>query len=97
MFEIIANITFHYDAHAWQSANDANIDKLWGYCKEMLFYFSEKVAMARSGIMIWYRSGLWLCQNNSSKLRNFFKMELFNMLELPLLIEYPENPWFIKR
>jgi dihydropteroate synthase len=28
MFEIIANITFHYDAHAWQSANDANIDKL---------------------------------------------------------------------
>ena len=56
--------------------------------KEMLFYFSEKVAMARSfGINdLIIDPGFGFAKTIAQNYEVFQKMELFNLLELPLLI-----------
>ncbi|MFV8443178.1 dihydropteroate synthase [Flavobacterium sp. LB2P44] len=56
--------------------------------KEMLFYFSEKVAKARSfGINdLIIDPGFGFAKTIAQNYEVFQKMELFNMLELPLLI-----------
>lgn len=56
--------------------------------KEMLFYFSEKVAMARSfGINdLIIDPGFGFAKTIAQNYEVFQKMELFNMLELPLLV-----------
>jgi dihydropteroate synthase len=56
--------------------------------KEMLFYFSEKVAVARSfGINdLIIDPGFGFAKTITQNYEVFQKMKLFNMLELPLLI-----------
>jgi len=56
--------------------------------KEMLFYFSEKVAMARSfGINdLIIDPGFGFAKTITQNYEVFQKMELFNILELPLLV-----------
>ncbi|TDD77321.1 dihydropteroate synthase [Flavobacterium caseinilyticum] len=56
--------------------------------KEMLFYFSEKVAMARRfGINdLIIDPGFGFAKTIAQNYEVFQKMELFNMLELPLLV-----------
>jgi len=56
--------------------------------KEMLFYFSEKVAMARSfGINdLIIDPGFGFAKTITQNYEVFQKMELFSMLELPLLV-----------
>ena len=56
--------------------------------KEMLFYFSEKIALARSfGINdLIIDPGFGFAKTIAQNYEVFQKMELFNMLELPLLV-----------
>ena len=56
--------------------------------KEMLFYFSQKVAMARSfGINdLIIDPGFGFAKTIAQNYEVFQKMELFNLLELPLLV-----------
>lgn len=90
MFEIIAKYNVPY-IMMHMRGNPQTMQTLTDYddiVKEMLFYFSEKVAVARSfGINdLIIDPGFGFAKTITQNYEVFQKMELFNMLELPLLI-----------
>nr|WP_315210455.1 dihydropteroate synthase [uncultured Flavobacterium sp.] len=90
MFEIIAKYNVPY-IMMHMRGNPQTMQTLTNYediVKEMLFYFSEKVAMARSfGINdLIIDPGFGFAKTIAQNYEVFQKMELFNMLELPLLV-----------
>ena len=90
MFEIIAKYNVPY-IMMHMRGNPQTMQTLTNYediVKEMLFYFSEKVAMARSfGINdLMIDPGFGFAKTITQNYEVFLKMELFNMLELPLLV-----------
>lgn len=90
MFEIIAKYNVPY-IMMHMRGNPQTMQTLTKYddiVKEMLFYFSEKVAMARSfGINdLIIDPGFGFAKTIAQNYEVFQKMELFNMLELTLLI-----------
>ena len=90
MFEIIAKYNVPY-IMMHMRGNPQTMQTLTNYediVKEMLFYFSEKVAMARSfGINdLMIDPGFGFAKTIAQNYEVFQKMELFNMLELPLLV-----------
>lgn len=90
MFEIIAKYNVPY-IMMHMRGNPQTMQTLTNYediVKEMLFYFSEKVAMARSfGINdLIIDPGFGFAKTIAQNYEIFQKMELLNMLELPLLI-----------
>ena len=90
MFEIIAKYNVPY-IMMHMRGNPQTMQTLTHYddiLKEMLFYFSEKVAIARSfGINdLMIDPGFGFAKTIAQNYEVFQKMELFNMLELPLLV-----------
>jgi dihydropteroate synthase len=90
MFEIIAKYNVPY-IMMHMRGNPQTMQTLTEYddiVKEMLFYFSEKVAMARRfGINdLIIDPGFGFAKTITQNYEVFQKMELFNMLELPLLV-----------
>jgi dihydropteroate synthase len=90
MLEIIAKFNVPY-IMMHMRGNPQTMQKLTDYddiVKEMLFYFSEKVAKARSfGINdLIIDPGFGFAKTITQNYEVFKKMELFNMLELPLLV-----------
>lgn len=90
MFEIIAKYNVPY-IMMHMRGNPQTMQTLTDYddiVKEMSFYFSEKVSMARSfGINdLIIDPGFGFAKTITQNYEVFQKMELFNMLELPLLI-----------
>lgn len=90
MFEIIAKYNAPY-IMMHMRGNPQTMQTLTDYddiVKEMLFYFSEKVAKARSfGINdLIIDPGFGFAKTIAQNYEVFQKMELFNMLELPLLV-----------
>ena len=90
MFEIIAKYNVPY-VMMHMRGNPQTMQTLTDYddiVKEMLFYFSEKVAKARSfGINdLMIDPGFGFAKTVGQNYEVFQKMELFNMLELPLLV-----------
>jgi dihydropteroate synthase len=90
MFEIIAKYNVPY-IMMHMRGNPQTMQTLTEYddiLKEMLFYFSEKVAVARSfGINdLIIDPGFGFAKTITQNYEVFQKMELFNMLELPLLV-----------
>lgn len=90
MFEIIAKYNVPY-IMMHMRGNPQTMQTLTDYddiIKEMLFYFSEKVAEARSfGINdLIIDPGFGFAKTTAQNYEIFQKMELFNMLELPLLV-----------
>jgi dihydropteroate synthase len=90
MFKIIAKYTVPY-IMMHMRGNPQTMQTLTEYddiVKEMLFYFSEKVAKARSfGINdLIIDPGFGFAKTIAQNYEVFQKMELFNMLELPLLV-----------
>ncbi|RDI56211.1 dihydropteroate synthase [Flavobacterium glaciei] len=90
MFEIIAKYNVPY-IMMHMRGNPQTMQTLTEYddiVKEMLFYFSEKVAVARSfGINdLIIDPGFGFAKTIAQNYEVFQKMELFNMLELPLLV-----------
>ena len=90
MFEIIAKYNVPY-IMMHMRGNPQTMQTLTNYediVKEMLFYFSEKVAIARSfGINdLIIDPGFGFAKTIAQNYEVFQKMELFNILELPLLI-----------
>ena len=90
MLEIIAKYNVPY-IMMHMRGNPQTMQTLTNYedvVKEMLFYFSEKVAMARSyGINdLIIDPGFGFAKTIAQNYEIFQKMELFNILELPLLI-----------
>ena len=90
MFEIIAKYNVPY-IMMHMRGNPQTMQTLTNYediLKEMLFYFSEKVAIARSfGINdLMIDPGFGFAKTIAQNYEVFQKMELFNMLELPLLV-----------
>ena len=90
MFEIIAKYNVPY-VIMHMRGNPQTMQTLMDYddiVKEMLFYFSEKVAKARSfGINdLMIDPGFGFAKTVGQNYEVFQKMELFNMLELPLLV-----------
>ena len=90
MFEIIAKYNVPY-VMMHMRGNPQTMLTLTDYddiVKEMLFYFSEKVAKARSfGINdLMIDPGFGFAKTVGQNYEVFQKMELFNMLELPLLV-----------
>ena len=90
MFEIIAKYNVPY-IMMHMRGNPQTMQTLTHYddiLKEMLFYFSEKVAIARSfGINdLMIDQGFGFAKTIAQNYEVFQKMELFNMLELPLLV-----------
>ena len=90
MFEIIAKYNVPY-IMMHMRGNPQTMQTLTDYddiVKEMLFYFSEKVAKVRSfGINdLIIDPGFGFAKTITQNYEVFQKMELFNMLELPLLV-----------
>ena len=90
MFEIIAKYNVPY-IMMHMRGNPQTMQTLTDYddiIKEMLFYFSEKVAEARRfGINdLIIDPGFGFAKTTAQNYEVFQKMELFNMLELPLLV-----------
>ena len=90
MFEIIAKYNVPY-IMMHMRGNPQTMQTLTDYddiVKEMLFYFSEKVALARSfGINdLIIDPGFGFAKTITQNYEVFQKMELFNMLELPILV-----------
>ena len=90
MFEIIAKYNVPY-IMMHMRGNPQTMQSLTNYddiVKEMLFYFSEKVAQARRfGINdLIIDPGFGFAKTIDQNYEVFHKMELFAMLELPLLI-----------
>ncbi|RKS93792.1 dihydropteroate synthase [Flavobacterium limicola] len=90
MLEIIAKYNVPY-IMMHMRGNPQTMQTLTDYddiVKEMLFYFSEKVAMARSfGINdLIIDPGFGFAKTITQNYEVFQKMELFNILELPLLV-----------
>lgn len=90
MFEIIAKYNVPY-VMMHMRGNPQTMQKLTKYddiVKEMLFYFSELIAKARSfGINdLIIDPGFGFAKTMEQNYEVFRKMELFNMLELPLLV-----------
>ncbi|MDD2819674.1 MAG: dihydropteroate synthase [Flavobacterium sp.] len=90
MFEIIAKYNVPY-IMMHMRGNPQTMQTLTDYhdiVKEMLFYFSEKVAKARSfGINdLIIDPGFGFAKTITQNYEVLKKMELFNMLELPLLV-----------
>ncbi|WP_338645233.1 dihydropteroate synthase [Flavobacterium sp. KS-LB2] len=90
MFEIIAKYNVAY-IMMHMRGNPQTMQTLTDYddiIKEMLFYFSEKVAEARRfGINdLIIDPGFGFAKTTAQNYEIFQKMELFNMLELPLLV-----------
>ena len=90
MFEIIAKYNVPY-IMMHMRGNPQTMQTLTDYddiVKEMLFYFSEKVAVARSyGINdLIIDPGFGFAKTIAQNYEVFQKMELFNMLELPILV-----------
>ena len=90
MFEIIAKYNVPY-IMMHMRGNPQTMQTLTDYddiVKEMLFYFSEKIALARSfGINdLIIDPGFGFAKTIAQNYEVFQKMELFNMLELPLLV-----------
>lgn len=90
MLEIIAKYNVPY-IMMHMRGNPQTMQTLTNYediVKEMLFYFSEKVAMARSfGINdLIIDPGFGFAKTITQNYEVFQKMELFNILELPLLV-----------
>jgi dihydropteroate synthase len=90
MFEIIAKYNVPY-IMMHMRGNPQTMQTLTDYhdiVKEMLFYFSEKVAKARSfGINdLIIDPGFGFAKTITQNHEVFKRMELFNMLELPLLV-----------
>ncbi|MDP3680181.1 MAG: dihydropteroate synthase [Flavobacterium sp.] len=90
MFEIIAKYNVPY-IMMHMRGNPQTMQTLTDYddiIKEMLFYFSEKVAKARSfGINdLIIDPGFGFAKTIDQNYEVFQKMELFNILELPLLV-----------
>ena len=90
MFEIIAKYNVPY-IMMHMRGNPQTMQTLTDYddiVKEMLFYFSEKVAKARSfGINdLIIDPGFGFAKTIDQNYEVFQKMELFNILELPLLV-----------
>ncbi|RBN50680.1 dihydropteroate synthase [Flavobacterium psychrolimnae] len=90
MFEIIAKYNVPY-IMMHMRGNPQTMQTLTEYddiVKEMLFYFSEKVAKARSfGINdLIIDPGFGFAKTINQNYEVFKKMELFNILELPLLV-----------
>ena len=90
MFEIVAKHNVPY-IMMHMRGNPQTMQKLTNYediVKEMLFYFSEKVAVARSfGINdLIIDPGFGFAKTITQNYEVFQKMELFNRLELPLLV-----------
>ena len=90
MLEIIAKYNVPY-IMMHMRGNPQTMQTLTDYddiVKEMLFYFSEKVAMARSfGINdLIIDPGFGFAKTITQNYEVFQKMELFNMLQLPLLV-----------
>ena len=90
MFEIIAKYNVPY-VMMHMRGNPQTMLTLTDYddiVKEMLFYFSEKVAKARSfGINdLMIEPGFGFAKTVGQNYEVFQRMELFNMLELPLLV-----------
>ena len=90
MFEIIAKYNVPY-VMMHMRGNPQTMLTLTDYddiVKEILFYFSEKVAKARSfGINdLMIDPGFGFAKTVGQNYEVFQKMELFNMLELPLLV-----------
>ena len=90
MFEIIAKynvpcVMMHMRGNPQTMLTLTDYDDI---VKEMLFYFSEKVAKARSfGINdLMIDPGFGFAKTVGQNYEVFQKMELFNMLELPLLV-----------
>ncbi|MFV8342600.1 dihydropteroate synthase [Flavobacterium sp. XS2P39] len=90
MFEIIAKYNVPY-VMMHMRGNPQTMQKLTNYddiVKEMLFYFSELIAKARSfGINdLIIDPGFGFAKTMEQNYEVFRKMELFKMLELPLLV-----------
>ncbi len=90
MFEIIAKYNVPY-IMMHMRGNPQTMQTLTDYddiVKEMLFYFSEKVAKARSfGINdLIIDPGFGFAKTTDQNYEVFQKMELLNILELPLLV-----------
>ncbi|MFV8379597.1 dihydropteroate synthase [Flavobacterium sp. LB3R33] len=90
MFEIIAKYNVPY-IMMHMRGNPQTMQTLTEYddiVKEMLFYFSEKVAVARSfGINdLIIDPGFGFAKTITQNYEVFQKMELFNIMELPLLV-----------
>ena len=90
MFEVVANYNVPYSMMHLRG-NPQTMQTMTNYediVKEMLFYFSEKVAKARSfGINdLIIDPGFGFAKTIEQNYEVFQKMELFNMLELPLLV-----------
>ncbi|TRX03660.1 dihydropteroate synthase [Flavobacterium gawalongense] len=90
MFEVIAKYNVPY-IMMHMRGNPQTMQKLTNYediVKEMLFYFSELIAKARSfGINdLIIDPGFGFAKTIEQNYEVFQKMELFKMLELPLLI-----------
>lgn len=90
MFEIIAKYNVPY-IMMHMRGNPQTMQTLTDYddiVKEMLFYFSEKVAKARSfGINdLIIDPGFGFAKTIDQNYEVFQKMELFNVFELPLLV-----------
>ena len=90
MLEIVAKYNVPY-IMMHMRGNPQTMQSLTDYddiVQEMLFYFSEKVAMARRfGINdLIIDPGFGFAKTVAQNFEIFQKMELFNMLELPLLI-----------
>ena len=90
MFEIIAKYNVPY-IMMHMRGNPQTMQTLTDYddiIKEMLFYFSEKVAKARSfGINdLIIDPGFGFAKTTDQNYEVFQKMELLNILELPLLV-----------
>lgn len=90
MFEVVANYNVPYSMMHLRG-NPQTMQTMTNYediVKEMLFYFSEKVAKARSfGINdLIVDPGFGFAKTIEQNYEVFQKMELFNMLELPLLV-----------
>jgi dihydropteroate synthase len=90
MFKIIAKYNVPY-IMMHMRGNPQTMQTLTEYddiVKEMLFYFSEKVAVARSfGINdLIIDPGFGFAKTITQNYEVFQKMELFNIMELPLLV-----------
>ena len=90
MFEIIAKYNVPY-IMMHMRGNPQTMQTLTDYddiVKEMLLYFSEKVAKARSfGINdLIIDPGFGFAKTTNQNYEVFQKMELFNILELPILV-----------
>lgn len=90
MFEIIAKYNVPY-IMMHMRGNPQTMQTLTNYddiVKEMLFYFSERIAKARTfGINdLIIDPGFGFAKTLEQNYEVFQKMELFNMLELPLLV-----------